>query len=228
METERQQQQQPADNSGLHPLHQTLRHSTSSFLIIFFFKSPRAGGGGAAATGIQQKGSTNMGSSYEDTIVRISSFSTVEGFWRSYCHLTRPDALPRPTDIHLFRTGIRPLWEDAANRTGGKLIIRLRKGLAAHLWENLLLAFVGEQLDASESLCGVVVSIRYNEDILSIWNRSAAELANREELKESVRKALQLPAAYPIEYRAHDRALKATANAGSNSAYRGPGSWIRT
>jgi hypothetical protein len=35
----------------------------------------------------------------------------VEGFWGCYCHLARPSTLPNPTDIHLFKEGIRPLWE---------------------------------------------------------------------------------------------------------------------
>lgn len=35
----------------------------------------------------------------------------VEGFWVSYCHLARPASLPSPTDLHLFKEGIRPLWE---------------------------------------------------------------------------------------------------------------------
>ena len=28
-----------------------------------------------------------------------------------YCHLARPSSLPVPTDLHLFKEGIRPLWE---------------------------------------------------------------------------------------------------------------------
>ena len=35
----------------------------------------------------------------------------VEGFWVCYCHLARPSSLPSPTDLHLFKQGIRPLWE---------------------------------------------------------------------------------------------------------------------
>ena len=49
--------------------------------------------------------------SYEDNIKKIVDFSTVEGFWVCYCHLARPSSLPSPTDLHLFKEGIRPLWE---------------------------------------------------------------------------------------------------------------------
>ncbi|KAG8096689.1 hypothetical protein GUJ93_ZPchr0013g35696 [Zizania palustris] len=49
--------------------------------------------------------------SYEDNIKKIVDFSTVESFWVCYCHLSRPSSLPNPTDLHLFKEGIRPLWE---------------------------------------------------------------------------------------------------------------------
>jgi hypothetical protein len=35
----------------------------------------------------------------------------VEGSWGSYCHLSRASTLPNPTDLHLFKEGIHPLWE---------------------------------------------------------------------------------------------------------------------
>ncbi|XP_042442403.1 eukaryotic translation initiation factor NCBP-like [Zingiber officinale] len=65
--------------------------------------------------------------SYEDNIKKIVEFSTVEGFWVCYCHLARPASLPSPTDVHLFKEGIRLLWEDAANRNGGKWILQFKK-----------------------------------------------------------------------------------------------------
>lgn len=38
----------------------------------------------------------------------------------------------------MFRQGVRPVWEDAANINGGKWIVRLKKGLASRYWENLV------------------------------------------------------------------------------------------
>ena len=64
-------------------------------------------------------------------------------------------------------------YQDEANRYGGKWIVRLRKGLASRCWENLIMAMLGEQFMVGEEICGAVVSVRYQEDILSIWNKSA-------------------------------------------------------
>jgi len=34
---------------------------------------------------------------------------------------------------------------------------------------------VGDQLDYGDNICGAVLSIRFNEDILSVWNRNASD-----------------------------------------------------
>ncbi|MFS8033199.1 putative translation Initiation factor eIF-4e [Helianthus anomalus] len=41
-------------------------------------------------------------------------------------------------------------------------------------WSQVL-ALVGEQLDCSDNICGNVLSIRFNEDIVSVWNRNASD-----------------------------------------------------
>lgn len=38
-----------------------------------------------------------------------------------------------------------------------------------------VLAMIGDQLDFGDSVCGAVLSIRFGEDILSIWNRNASD-----------------------------------------------------
>jgi translation initiation factor 4E len=38
-----------------------------------------------------------------------------------------------------------------------------------------VLALVGDQLDYGDNICGAVLSIRFNEDIVSVWNRNASD-----------------------------------------------------
>ena len=52
-------------------------------------------------------------------------------------------------------------------------MVRLKKGLASRLWEEVVLAMIGEQFDVGHEICGAVVSVRTNEDIISVWNKSA-------------------------------------------------------
>lgn len=156
--------------------------------------------------------------SYEDNIKRIVDFSTVEGFWICYCHLARPSSLPVPTDLHLFKEGIRPLWEDPANCNGGKWIIRFKKVVSGRFWEDLVLALVGDQLDYGDSICGAVLSIRFNEDILSVWIRNASD-NQAMALRDSIKRHLKLPYNYVMEYKPHDASLR------DNSSYRN--TWVR-
>ena len=83
------------------------------------------------------------------------------------------------------------------NIQGGKWIIRLKKGVADRLWEEIVVAVVGDQFDDcgpgaelgswrsgngtgaanggedsnEPEICGCTLSVRQSEDILSVWNR---------------------------------------------------------
>jgi translation initiation factor 4E len=96
----------------------------------------------------------------------------VEHFWRIYDYMKRPSDL-NFTEYHMFKEGITPTWEDPANKLGGKWMIRLKKGIASRYWEDAILAIIGEQFDAGSEVCGAVLSVRSNEDIISIWNKTA-------------------------------------------------------
>lgn len=39
------------------------------------------------------------------------AFIQVEEFWAVYSHLRRPSDLPNISDYHLFKQGVRPVWE---------------------------------------------------------------------------------------------------------------------
>ena len=115
---------------------------------------------------------TSKYSDYEKSTIPLAHFSTVESFWAVYTHLKRPSTLPSVSDYHIFRKGIRPVWEDEENKRGGKWIMRLKKGVSDRYWEDLLFAIVGDQFaEAGEEVCGAVLSVRSGEDVLSVWTR---------------------------------------------------------
>ncbi|TKS79930.1 Calpain-10 [Collichthys lucidus] len=147
--------------------------------------------------------------SYEQNIKQIGSFASVEQFWRFYSHMIRPGDLTGHSDFHLFKEGIKPMWEDDANKMGGKWIIRLRKGLASRCWENLILAMLGEQFMVGEEICGAVVSVRFQEDIISIWNKTASDQATTARIRDTLRRVLNLPPNTIMEYKTHTDSIKA-------------------
>jgi translation initiation factor 4E len=95
----------------------------------------------------------------------------------------------------VFHSGIRrPVWEDPLNTNGGKWIIRLKKGVADRIWEDLVLAVIGDQFDDCQGLtedgddehpqiCGCTISVRQHEDIVTLWNKTEGDQV----LKDSIR-----------------------------------------
>ncbi|XP_011500073.1 PREDICTED: eukaryotic translation initiation factor 4E type 2 [Ceratosolen solmsi marchali] len=146
--------------------------------------------------------------SYDQNLKLIGRFASVEQFWGLYSHLSRPSELNTHTDFHLFKIGIKPMWEDEANQRGGKWVVRLRKGLVSRCWENLILAMLGEQFMVGEEICGAVVSIRFQEDIICLWNKTASDLSTTQRIRDTLRRVLHLPPTALMEYKTHNDSLK--------------------
>lgn len=154
------------------------------------------------------KSKTNT-EAFEHNIRYITSISSVEQFWKVNSYLVQPCELNGRCDIHLFKFGIRPMWEDKENENGGKWIVRLRKGVATRCWENLILAMLGEQFMVGKEICGAVVSIRYHtEDIVSIWNRTSNNLAVINQIRDIMKRVLNLPPNTIMEYKAHKESIR--------------------
>ncbi|KAH8553969.1 translation initiation factor eIF 4e-like domain-containing protein [Umbelopsis sp. PMI_123] len=174
-------QQVPEDQK--HPLHYT-------WVFWFMHRPP-----GAKIT------------NYESGMKKIASVSSIEDYWAVYSHLKRPKDLPNISDYHLFKQGVRPVWEDTMNVNGGKWIVRLKKGLASRYWESLVMAILGDQFDVGQEICGAVLSIRNSEDILSVWNQSAHEGRTNLKIRDTMKKVLNLPADTIMEYKTHNDSL---------------------
>ena len=225
----------------------------------------------------------NENVSYEDSIRKVGTFSTVEQFWSVYSHLPRPggDTLGRGLDFHLFKDGIKvclfssffqppalppprpapppppppllrfvsflvffiffgsprrvashkhtndsrnlsvftptrphtqPIWEDEANRRGGKWSVHIPKGIAhdgvsARYWELVLLSIIGEQFDVGNEVCGAVFSVRFNEDIIAIWVRHSANTDALQKVRDMLYRVLKLPHTAQLDYKPHDKSL---------------------
>ncbi|GJQ84459.1 4EHP [Trypoxylus dichotomus] len=146
---------------------------------------------------------------YSQALRLVGQIGTVEQWWGIYCHMVRLSDLPPYTDLHLFKKGIQPMWEDPANSKGGKWVIRLRKGQAGRAWENLCMAMLGEQFMTGNEICGVVVSIRYQEDSISVWNRTSSDQAATARIRDVLKRLLNLPVNSIMEYKTHNDSLKA-------------------
>ncbi|XP_022919926.1 eukaryotic translation initiation factor 4E type 2 [Onthophagus taurus] len=146
---------------------------------------------------------------YSNSLRLVGQMGTVEQWWGIYCHMVRLQELPPYTDLHLFKKGIQPMWEDPANTKGGKWVIRLKKGYqSGRAWENLCMAMLGEQFMAGNEICGIVVSLRFHEDLISIWNRTATDQIMTARIRDAVKRLLNLPSSAGLEYKTHTDSLK--------------------
>ncbi|KAI1338990.1 translation initiation factor eIF4e [Xylariaceae sp. FL0016] len=144
---------------------------------------------------------------YDKTLHAMMAVKTVEEFWQAYRHLKRPSQLPTVSDYHLFKSGIRPIWEDDENKHGGKWILRLKKGIADRYYEDLLMACAGDQFgDETDELCGIVLSMRNGEDVLSIWTRSTGQKVLK--IRETMRRVLNYPPETRLEFKSHDASMQ--------------------
>ena len=74
--------------------------------------------------------------SYEDNMAKLCEFATIEDFWRLWNNIPKPSAIfydgrtkkkfkDRTVEsFSLFKKGVKPEWEDAANRTGAEWFCR--------------------------------------------------------------------------------------------------------
>ncbi|XP_034139507.1 nascent polypeptide-associated complex subunit alpha, muscle-specific form isoform X2 [Drosophila guanche] len=140
---------------------------------------------------------------WEETLHRITSFKTVETFWSLYYHIKRPSEINIGCDYCMFKTSIRPMWEDAANVKGGCWIASFPKSATTELnfyWEYSLLSLIGELYDHSPDLCGAVVNIRQNTDKIALWTSDGTNEEGILEIGRQLRYGLPTVDGYVLQY----------------------------
>ena len=53
--------------------------------------------------------------------------------------------------MHLFKHGVKPVWEDPRNAQGGGWTFRIPKASAEEFWKEVCLLAIGEALQAAVS-----------------------------------------------------------------------------
>lgn len=121
--------------------------------------------------------STYNTENWEMSLVPIMTVHSVEEFFVMLKYMKPLHALRTSSQYHFFQEGVKPMWEDPANKKGGKLWVNLdinagnirpsnnNSGSAAVVgeangsevksdldksWENVLMAAVGEYLEGAD------------------------------------------------------------------------------
>ncbi|KAG0228129.1 eukaryotic translation initiation factor 4E [Actinomortierella wolfii] len=111
------------------------------------------------------------------SLKELITFDTVEDFWGVYNNVVKADQLAIGSNYHLFKQGIKPMWEDEANAHGGKWSIQLPRNKTMadidRIWLYTMLACIGEAFEYENEICGVVVSVRKAFFRIALWTRSS-------------------------------------------------------
>jgi translation initiation factor 4E len=139
---------------------------------------------------------------YANAIKSIGTFKSIQLFWRYWNNL-ETHRLPVSSNLRIFKRGIKPMWEVAANRNGGKWTIYTHSYQTNKQWGQLVLALIGEQFEHSALLCGAVLSIRQGGGVIALWINTASDAAAIETTTAQLRRLLQLPANASLDFRRH-------------------------
>jgi len=124
--------------------------------------------------------------SWDENLKTVTQISTVEDLWGTLNAIAEPTALMPSSTYYLFKTGIKPLWEDKANENGGKFTIKLRdKSLVNEIWLNSVLLVLGDSFasDDSDEICGLEMAVRSQQTRLSMWIATSDNFALRDNIK---------------------------------------------
>lgn len=132
----------------------------------------------------------------EDATQKTKYIPSLEQLWLSLSSLKKTYELPFGTELLIFKSGITPVWEDPNNTKGGRWVFRFNRRLnmtggrsfanvrerTSLIWERLLLRSVSGTFIPSgdypeevrqavlSDISGLVLSVRKDDDIISIWN----------------------------------------------------------
>ena len=87
------------------------------------------------------------------------------------------------SDYHLFKQGVRPEWEDAQNKHGGKWSYQFKEKRSVNideLWLHTQLAAIGDTLEdeSDNEVMGVVVNVRKGFYRIGLWTRTVGKKGN--------------------------------------------------
>ncbi|KAJ8731757.1 hypothetical protein PYW07_015619 [Mythimna separata] len=131
---------------------------------------------------------------WEENLIELTTFDTVEDFWRLYHHIKLPSELRQGHDYAVFKQGIRPMWEDDANKMGGRWLISLEKKQRNsdldRFWLDVVLLLIGENFDHSEEICGAVVNVRAKLDKIGVWTADTSKQHANIEIGRKIKEQL--------------------------------------
>jgi len=126
---------------------------------------------------------------FEDSMKVLGTFNTMADFWDKFSNLMH-EKLPTKSNVRVFQSNVRPLWEDPVNHDGGKWIVVVPKPKSVGVFNEVLAAMVSNKFNCEIS--GLVLSKKVREDLVSVWTPSGLPIASLEHLRDTISQLLEL------------------------------------
>ncbi|PLB43665.1 putative translation initiation factor eIF4E [Aspergillus steynii IBT 23096] len=113
---------------------------------------------------------------YENRLyVLHEDVADIATFYRVYNNYPWNKVRLRDT-VHIFRKGVRPVWEDPENLKGGCWRFRVPKSKAQAFFHEIAILCMANEFQAvlekeHDHVLGVSTSVRFNSHLISVWNK---------------------------------------------------------
>ena len=137
---------------------------------------------------------------YESQIKKLAEFETLEDFWAIFQYLKKPDDCKQAIEFQLFKSPIKPMWEDENNKDGGRIALKLRKEYSNLVWEELVFAFIGGYFakEIKDEINGLVINCKKDFNTLQIWIKSFNNEVTSA-LEKNIREILNIPSEVALD-----------------------------
>uniref|UniRef100_A0A6A7G4Y5 Eukaryotic initiation factor 4E n=1 Tax=Hirondellea gigas TaxID=1518452 RepID=A0A6A7G4Y5_9CRUS len=192
-------EESPKKSDPAPPLH-ALQHKW-----VFWFDQPKKK---------QRAGMLSL-KEWNASLEQVYEFDTVEDFWCLFNNLLPASMIDRGASYSLFKSGVRPEWEDSANDGGGRWFFTLKekdREQTDEFWLYLVLGLIGDIIDVKDDICGAVISPRERELRVSLWTKTASNEATQMEIGHNIRRVLKFPGRVGLNYRTHDNDSRSRRN----------------
>jgi hypothetical protein len=71
--------------------------------------------------------------------------------------------------IYLFKSNVKPAWEDEHNKNGGAFVLRFERKPCDRLWEDILLAYISGNEQLFAHLNGIRIKVKKDFAEIDFW-----------------------------------------------------------
>lgn len=143
----------------------------------------------------------NDPSKYNEALKKLCTIATASELGYILTHLPSfVDA--NPFNVNMFKTGINPSWEDAANVKGCSWSIQCKPEQANAIFERLSIYYAMKGF-SKFSCNGISVNVRKNFAKFSVWSRNVPSVTDGADVHEELKDAFGFDLSVEFIYKNH-------------------------